>query len=98
MLEKHLWNTFFLCLVVEIQQLALEIRSFPELLYERGDLNNFSKFSDKYKKHHLKVSCQKMFLKSLQNSQKNIYAGVSFLIKLQTGNLKMWELATADIL
>ena len=36
--------------MVKIQQLALEIRSFPEFLYKRGDLNNFSKFSDKHKK------------------------------------------------
>ena len=36
--------------MVEIQQFALEIRSFPELLYKRGDLSNFSKFSDKHKK------------------------------------------------
>ena len=36
--------------MVEVQQLVLEIRSFPEVLYKRGHLNNFSKFSDKQKK------------------------------------------------
>ena len=35
-----------------------------------------------------------MFLKILQNLKKNIFAGVSFLIKLQTGNLKLSEAAT----
>ena len=29
MLEKHLWNSFILYLVVEILQLAREINSFP---------------------------------------------------------------------
>ena len=42
--------------------------------------------------------CQKIILNILQNSQKNIYAGVSFLIKLQAGNLKMSEAATGDLL
>ena len=35
-----------------------------------------------------------MFLKFLQISQKNIFAGVPFLIKLQAGNLKLSETAT----
>ena len=39
-LEKHLWNTFLLYLVVEI---------WNKLLYKRGFLKNFSKFSDKHK-------------------------------------------------
>ena len=34
----------------------------------------------------------------LQNSQKNIFAGASLLIKLRTGNVKLWEAATGDIL
>ena len=37
-------------MVVEIQQLVNEISSFPEVLYETGDLKNFSKFTDKHKK------------------------------------------------
>ena len=41
---------------------------------------------------------QKMFLKILQNSQINIVARVSFLIKLQAGNLKLSEVATGDVL
>ena len=41
--------------------------------------------------------CQKMLLKILQNSQKNIFAGISFLSKLQAGNLKLSEAATGDV-
>ena len=39
-----------------------------------------------------------MFLNILQNSQKNIFSGVSFLTTLQAGNLKPSEAATRDIL
>ena len=39
-----------------------------------------------------------MFLKILQNSQKNIFAGVSFLTKLLAGNLKLAEVAAGDSL
>ena len=35
-----------------------------------------------------------MFLKILQMSQKDVFAGVPFLIKLQAGNLKLSETAT----
>ena len=55
MLEKHLGlfyckNTFLLYVVVEIAQLVNEVSSFPEVLYKRCDLKNFSKFIDKHKK------------------------------------------------
>ena len=46
---------------------------------------------------HPELLCQKMFLEILQNSQKNIFAGISFLIKLQGGNLKLSEVATGDV-
>ena len=36
--------------MVKIQQLVIEISSFPKVLYKRGDLKNFSKFTDKQKK------------------------------------------------
>ena len=39
-----------------------------------------------------------MFLKILQNSQKSVFAGVPFLMKLQPGNLKLSEAATGDVL
>ena len=43
-------------------------------------------------------SKEKIFLKILQNSQKRIFSGVSFLIKLQAGNLKPSEAAAGDFL
>ena len=89
---KHIWKNIFwapipfkryqntsgcstvLYLVVEIQQLVLEIRSFPKVLW--GDLNNFSKFTDKHKKQSKDV------FKNFAKFTENIYAEVSFLIKL----------------
>ena len=85
-------------LVVQILQLVHEISSFPEVLYTMGDLKKFSKFQVNTRNSHPEVFCKKIFLNILQNSQKNVYAGVSFLIKLQAGNLKLSEAATADIL
>ena len=41
---------------------------------------------------------EKMFLKTLQNSQKNFFAEDSFLINLQAENLKLSEAATGDVL
>ena len=39
-----------------------------------------------------------MFFKILQISQKNVFAGVPFLIQLQAGNLKLSEAATGNVL
>ena len=39
-----------------------------------------------------------MFLKILQNSEISIFRSVSFLKKLQAGNLKLLEAATGDVL
>ena len=73
-----MWNTCLLYVVVEIRQLVNEISSFPEVLYKRGDLENFSKFTDKNKKQSSGGVWQKMFLKILENSQNNVFSGVSF--------------------
>ena len=70
-------------LVAEILQLVHEISSFPEVLYKIGDLKNFSKLQVNTRSSHPEVFCKKMFLKILQISQKNVFAGVPFLIKLQ---------------
>ena len=49
--------------------------------------------------HHRGVlSKEKMSLKIFQNSQKNIFAVASFLIKLQAGNLKLLGPAALDVL
>ena len=50
MLEKHLWNTSLLYVMVEIRQLLNEISSFPEVFHKRGGLENFSKFKVRHKK------------------------------------------------
>ena len=89
---------FLLYLVVGILQLVHEITSFPEVLYERDDLKNFSKWQVNTRSSHREVFCKNMFLKIFQNSQKNVLAGVPFLIKLQTGNLKLSEAATGDLM
>ena len=94
MLEKHLWNSFLLYLVVEILQLVHEIAisqrcSVKKGFFYRTLLKNFSKFAGKHKKQSSVgvLSKEKIFLNILRNSQKNIFAGVSFSIKLQNGNL-----------
>ena len=61
-------------------------------------LKNVSRFTDKHKKQSFEgvLSKEKMFLKSLQNSQKNIFSRFSFLIKLRAGKLKPSEAATGN--
>ena len=74
--------------MVEILQLVHKISSFPDVLYKRGYLKNFSKFTDDYKKQSsgyvLSKDVPKYFAK--------------FKIKLQAGNLKLSEAGTGDIL
>ena len=48
------------------------------MLHKMGVLKNFFKFTDKYMKHSSGGAQSKI----LQNSQKNIYTGVSFLNKV----------------
>ena len=38
-----------------------------------------------------------MFLKILRNSENNSFAGISFLIKLRAGNLKLPEAVIGDV-
>ena len=71
---------------MEILQLVHEISSFPDVLYKRGDLKNFSKFSDKHRKQSSDMFCQKKFLKVLQNSRENNFLGDLFLTTLQAVN------------
>ena len=70
------------------------------MLYKRSVLKNVSKFIDKHKTQSSGslLSKEKLFLKILQNFQTNIFSEVSFLIKLQAGNLKPLEAATVDVL
>ena len=64
MLEKHLWNSSSLHLLVEILQLVHEISSFSVVLYKRGVLKNFSKFTDKLKKQSLGSALSKDVLRN----------------------------------
>ena len=80
-------------MVVEIRQLVNEISSSPEVLYKRGDLKKFTKFTDKHKQSSRGV-LSKDVLKIFAKLQINVFASVSFLIKLQAGNLRLSEAAT----
>ena len=68
------------------------------MLYKRSVLKN-SKFTDKHKKQSSGgvLSKEKMSLKILQNSQKNIFPVVSFIMKLQARKLKLSGAATGDV-
>ena len=85
-------------MVVEIRQLANEISSFPEVLYKRDDLKNFSKFTDKQKKQSTGGVLTKDVLKNFAKFTDKHICQVSFLIKLQVGNLKLSEASTEDFL
>ena len=70
------------------------------MLYKRMVLKNVSKFTDKHKKQSSGrvLSKERMLLNILQNSEKNIFSGVSFSLKLQARNLKPSEAATGNFL
>ena len=78
----------------------LYMKQFSRVLHKRSVLKNVLKFTDKHKKHSSGVALSKetMFLTILQNSQKNIFSGVSFLTKLPAGSLRRLEAATEDVL
>ena len=93
---------FLLYLVVKILQLVHKIAVFPrrsiKQVFWKTSQNSIQ--TDKHKEQSYRGVLWKrnMFLNILQNSQKNIFSGVSFLTTLQTGNLKPSEAATRDIL
>ena len=98
MLEKHFWNPFLLYLVVEVPELAHETSSFPEMLYKRGDLKNFSKFRDEHKKQSSGGVLSKDVVKNFAKFTDKHLCRSLFLMKLQAGNLKLSEAATGDVL
>ena len=90
---------FLLYLVVEILQLVFENKAVFQRCSIKEVIWKTSQDSQINTKSSLpKVFCQKIFLTILQNSKKNVFAGVSFLIRLQAGNLKLPEAATGDVL
>ena len=94
---KSTCEILFTVSVHEILQLVHEISSFKELLFKIGDLKNSSKLQVNTGSSHSEVFYKKI-LKTLQNSEKNVFAGVSSLIKLRAGNVKMSEAAAGDVL
>ena len=84
---------FFPYLVVEIRQLVHEISSFPKVFWKTSQKSQINTRSS-----HPEVFYQKLFLINLQSLQKNIFAGVCFLIKMQAGNLTLSEATTGDVL
>ena len=70
------------------------------MLYRISLLKNLLKFTDKQKKLSSGgvSSEEKMFSIISQNSQKSVFAGVSFLLKLQAGKLKLSKGPTGDAL
>ena len=68
------------------------------MLYKKGVLKNFSKFTNKHKKQSSEGVLSKNVLKNLAKLIKNIFAVVSFQIKLQAGNLSLSEAATRNVL
>ena len=67
------------------------------MLYKRGVLKNFVKFTYKLKKQSSGSALSKDVLRNVAKFSENIFAGISFLIKLQGGNLKLSETATGDV-
>ena len=66
------------------------------MLYNRDVLKIFSKFRNKLKKQSSEGVLSKDVLKNFAKFTEK-HAGISFLIKLQAGNLKLSEGATGDV-
>ena len=81
-------------LVVQI----LQISSFSQVLYKKGDLNNFSKFRDKHKKQSSGGVLSKMFLKRFAKFIEKHLCRSLFLINLQARNLELSEAGTGNVL
>ena len=60
-------SSFLMYLVVKILQLGHELSSFPQVRYNSGDLNIFSKLTDKHKKQSPGGVLSKDVLKSFAN-------------------------------
>ena len=64
---------------------------------KRDFLKKFSKFTDKLKKQSSGSALSKDVLRNFAKFTENVFAGISFLIKLLGGNLKHPEAATGDV-
>ena len=61
------------------------------MIYKRDVLKDFLKFTGKLKKQSPRGVLSKDVLKNFAKFTENIFAGISFIIKLQAGNLKLSE-------
>ena len=68
------------------------------MFYKRGDLKNFSKFTDKHKKQPSGGVLSRDALKKFANFTDKHLCPSLFLMKLKAGNLKLSEAATGDAL
>ena len=96
---KNTCEIVFTDLVVEILQLVHKIAVSPKFSIKEAQntsvQRNVSNFTDEHKKQSSGgVLAKENVLKNFANSQKNLFSGVSFLIKLQAGNLKPSEATT----
>ena len=88
MFEKHLWDSLLLYLVVEILQLVHKIRcSIKQMFWKTSQNSQINK-----RNSHPDGFCQKMFLKVLQNSQKNISASKHYLKRDSNSSIFLWIL------
>ena len=98
MLEKHLWNSFSLYLLVKNLQLVHEISSFSQAIYKRDVLKNFLKFTEKVKKQTSGGVLSKDILKNFAKfTEKHLCENVFFNKVAGAGNLKLSETATGDV-
>ena len=66
--------------MVKIRQLVNEISSFPEVIYKRDDLKNFSKFTDKQKTQSTGGVLTKDVLKSFAKfTDKHVFPSLFFI-------------------
>ena len=83
MLEKHLWNIFCCIWWFKFYSFLMKWSSFPEVLYKRGVLKNFLKFTDKHKKQ----STRGVLLKGVLKVYRKTSLPQSSLPESRVGNL-----------
>ena len=68
------------------------------MLYRKGVLKNFSKFTDKHKKHSSKGVLSKDVLENFAKFTEKHPCRCLFFDKVPAGNLKLSEIVTGDVL
>ena len=62
--------------MIEILQIVHEISSFPEVLYKRGDLKDFARFTNKHKKQSPRGVLSKDVPKKFAKFLEKLFAGL----------------------